>query len=29
MVEVKAAEKAGFRVNPDLKSEIKEKMGQE
>jgi len=29
MVEVKAAEKAGFRVNPDLKSEIKQKMGQD
>jgi tetratricopeptide (TPR) repeat protein len=28
MVEVKAAEKAGFRVNPDLKNEIKQKMGQ-
>ncbi len=29
MVEVKAAEKAGFRVNPDLKSEIRQKMGQD
>jgi hypothetical protein len=28
MVEVKAAEKAGFRVNPELKDEIKNKMGQ-
>jgi tetratricopeptide (TPR) repeat protein len=28
LVEVKAAEKAGFRVNPDLKNEIKQKMGQ-
>jgi Flp pilus assembly protein TadD len=28
MVEVKAAEKAGFRVNPELKDEIKGKMGQ-
>ncbi len=27
MTEVKAAEKAGFRVNPDLKDEIKAKMG--
>ena len=27
MAEVKAAEKAGFRVNPDLKDEIREKMG--
>jgi len=25
--EVKAAEKAGFRVNPDLKDEIRMKMG--
>ncbi len=29
MVEVKAAEKAGFRVNPDLKNEIRQKMGQD
>ena len=29
MVEVKAAEKAGFRVNPELKDEIKGKMGSE
>lgn len=28
MAEVKAAEKAGFRVNPELKDEIKQKMGQ-
>ena len=28
MVEVKAAEKAGFRVNPELKDEIKNKMAQ-
>ena len=27
MVEVKAAEKAGFRVNPDLKNEIKAEDG--
>jgi tetratricopeptide (TPR) repeat protein len=27
LAEVKAAEKAGFRVNPDLKNEIREKMG--
>jgi tetratricopeptide (TPR) repeat protein len=28
LAEVKAAEKAGFRVNPDLKEEIRAKMGQ-
>jgi tetratricopeptide (TPR) repeat protein len=29
MAEVKAAEKAGYRVNPDLKNEIRQKMGQD
>ena len=28
LAEVKAAEKSGFRVNPDLKNEIRQKMGQ-
>jgi hypothetical protein len=28
LTEVKAAEKAGFRVNPELKDEIRTKVGQ-